>query len=151
MIIKLSNLMTNILSGKKLVKIMLQKEIDLIRSYVDIHQMSFTTEHQVDFLATGNFKGIDIPPFLFFQLVEEGFLVLNDFSENSDLTILIKAEPNYLLFSISIWNDKAFNRPFNIGVIDNCRKFLNYFYPENHKVVSNIEINFVEVVIEIYI
>jgi len=151
MIIKLSNLMTNMQTGRKSVKIPVQKEIDLISSYVEIQRMSLPEACKVEFLAAGDFKGLDIPPFLFFQLVEEGFLVLDDFSENTEFTILIKAEPNYLLCSITIWKDKALNRTFNIDVVDNCRKFLNYFYSENHKVMSNFEINFVEVAIEIYL
>lgn len=151
MIIKLSNLMTNMLTGRKFAKIPVQKEIALIRSYVDIQRMSLPEKCQIEFLASGDFKELDIPPFLFFQLVEEGFLVLDDFSENTEFTILIKTEINYLLFSITIWNDKALNRTFNSGVVDNCRIFLNYFYSENHKVMSNFEINFVEVAIEIYL
>ena len=151
MIIKLSNLMTNMQTGRMSAKIPVQKEIALIGSYVEIQRMSLPEGCKVEFLTAGDFKGLDIPPFLFFQLVEEGFHVLDDFSDNTEFTILIKAEPNYLLFSITIWNDKALSQTFNTGVVDNCRTFLNYFYSENHKVMSNFEINFVEVAIEIYL
>lgn len=151
MIIKLSNLMTNMLAGRNSAKIPVQKEIDLIRSYVEIQRMNLPEKCKLEFLTSGEVNGLDIPPFVFFQLVEEGFLVLDNFSENADMTILIKAEPKYLLFSITIWNDEALLRPFNTVVLDNCRKFLNYFYSESHKVISNFEINFVDVALEIYI
>lgn len=83
-------------------------------------------------------------------MVEEGFVVLDNFTENTDFTILIKAEPNNLLFSMTLWNDKSLNNRFNPEVMENCHKYLSYFYPENHKVISNFEINFVEVILEIY-
>jgi len=151
MIIKLSNLMTNMLTGRKSDKIAIQKEIDLIRSYVEIQRIGFPETRQLEFLINGNLNGITIPPFLFFQLVEEGFLVLEDFSEQTEFTILIKAEPNYLMFSMTIWNADTVLKPFNTGVIDNCRKFLEYYYSGNHKLISDLEINFVNVTIELYL
>jgi sensor histidine kinase YesM len=151
MIVKLSNLMSNMTTGRKSTKIVLQKEVGLIRSYIEIQQMSFPKGFHVNFLVTGELNGLEIPPFLFFQLVEEGFLVLDDFSEKTDFTVLIKTEPHYLLFSLTLWNDKTMKRAFNPVVLENCRKYLTYFYSENHKVMSSFEINFVEITIEIYL
>jgi hypothetical protein len=151
MIIKLSNLMTNMQTDRKSAKISVKKEIDLIRSYIEIQQMSLPKDCKTEFLVAGDYNKQDIPPFLFFQLVEEGFLVLNDSPGNSEFTIMINVEPKYLLFSVTIWNDIVLDRTFNAGIVDNCRKLLSYFYSENHKLISNFEINFVEVAIEIYL
>lgn len=151
MIIKLSNLMTNMLAGRKSDKIAIQKEIDLIRSYVEIQRIGFPETRQLEFQVNGNLIGIAIPPFLFFRLVEEGFLVLEDFSEQTEFTILIKAEPNYLLFSMTIWNAETMLKPFNTVDVDNCRKILEYFYSGNHKLISDFEITFVKVTIELYL
>lgn len=133
-----------------LVKIRYRTEIELIRSYIDIQRMSFLKDFNISLLINGEFLNIQIPPFLFFHMVEEGFVVLDNFTKNTDFTILIKAEPNNLLFSMTLWNDKSLNNRFNPEVMENCHKYLSYFYPENHKVISNFEINFVEVILEIY-
>jgi hypothetical protein len=100
--------------------------------------------------VTGEPNGTQIPPFLFFQMVEEGFAVLGDCPDDNDFTILIKTEPRYLLFSQTLWNENSLHQPFSPEVMENCRKYLAYFYPGNHKVVSNFEVNFAEVIIEIY-
>lgn len=151
MIIRLSNLMTNMTIGRKSDKILLQKEVEMIRSYIEIQRMSFPNDYQVNFLVTGELNGVQIPPFLFFQLIEEGFNQLEEYQEKPDYTILIKTELHYLLFSMTLWNDSAVELKFNPQVLRNCHKYLDYFYPENHKVMSNFEINFVEITIEIYL
>jgi hypothetical protein len=150
MIIRLSNLMSSMSSGLKSAKILLYKEIELIRSYSDIQQLILPKNCNLNILVTGELKDVYIPPFLFFQLVEEGYAVLDECNEKTDFTILIRTEPHYLLFSMTSWNDRALKVPFDREVIENCRKYLNYFYPENHKVISNFEINFAEVILEIY-
>jgi len=151
MIIRLSNLMTNMTIGRKSDKILLQKEVEMIRSYIEIQRMSFPKDYQVNFLVTGELNGVQIPPFLFFQLIEEGFNQLEEYLEKPDYTILIKTEPHYLLFSMTLWNDSAVELKFNPQVLRNCHKYLDYFYPDNHKVMSNFEINFAEITIEIYL
>lgn len=151
MIIRLSNLMSSMISIRKTEKILLHKEIEMIKSYIDIQRMKLPNEFGVNLLTTGEFNSIKIPPFLFFQLVEEGFVAAGDGLRNTDFTVLIKAEPSYLLFSLTLWNTDSLNKPFNKTVLENCRKYLSYFYPENHKVMSDFEINFVEITIEIYL
>lgn len=151
MIIRLSNLMSSMTLTRNSKKILLQKEIELIRSYIDIHRMSFPADYNVNLMVTGELNGIQIPPFLFFQVVEEGFNVLGDFSVKTDYTILIKTEPHYLLFSMTLWNDVMLTKQFNPDILENSRTYLSYFYPENHKITSNFEVNFVEVTIEIYL
>jgi len=149
MIIRLSNLMSIITSERKSDKILLHKEIELIRCYIEIQRLSFPNDFEINFLVTGELNRVHIPPFLFFQLVEEGFVVKNNSTGNVDLKILMQTEPNYLLFSITLWNSERFNHQFNPAVLENCHKYLSYFYAENHKVMSNFEINFEEVTIEI--
>lgn len=151
MIIRLANLMNHMVSIKKTDKILLQKEVEMIRSYIEIHRMSFVTEFDVNFVVSGTLNKIRIPPFLFFQLIEEGFMVLNENKEATDFTIMIKAECNYLLFSMTIWEIEVLYKPFNPAVIESCRKYLTCFYPKNHRFMSNLELNFVEVTIEIYL
>jgi len=149
MIIRLSNLMNSMISNDRSDMILLQKEVELIKGYIDIQLMSLPADYEINFQVSGELNGIRISPFLFFQLVEEGFMILDESEKRTDFSVFIKTEPHYLLFSMTIWNDKLLGKQFNPGVIENCQKYLGYFYPENHKVMSNFEINFVEVSIEI--
>lgn len=151
MLIRLSTLMSHLTGARKSGKMQLNKEVELIKSYIDIQRMSFPENRDVTLMISGDLNGIEIPPFLFFQAVEEGFAVWGESSEKNDYTILIKTEPHYLLFSLTVWTDQVLNRPFNPVVIENCRKYLMCFYPGNHKVMSNFEINFAEVIVEIYL
>lgn len=151
MIIRLSGMMNNMASRQKSDEIPLNKEIELIKSYIEIQQMSDQKNLTVSFRATGKLNSLQIPPFLFFQLVEEGFVVLNGVTEKTDFTILFKAESYSLLFLMTLWNETMLNKQFSPEVMGNCNKYLGYFYPENHKVMSKFEINFVEVIIEIYL
>lgn len=151
MIIRLSNLMSSMTATRRTNKILLHKEIEMIRCYIEIQRMKLINSLPANLLVKGELNSIRIPPFLFFQMVEEGFVILESSQENSDYTILIKSEPNYLLFSMTIWNPDVLKTNFNPTVLENCRKYLNFFYAENHKVISNFEINFVEITIEIYL
>ncbi|MFY9153630.1 MAG: histidine kinase [Prolixibacteraceae bacterium] len=151
MIIRLANLMNHMISIQNTGKIKLQKEVELIRSYIDIHRMVFPKGFDVNLLVSDKLNTILIPPFLFFQLVEEGFMVLHEPPDKTDFTILIKAESNYLLFSMTIWETDVLCKSFNPAAIESCKKYLSYFYPDNHKFMSDIELNFVELTIEIYL
>lgn len=150
MIIRLSNLMTNMNSVKKGPLIQLMKEIELIRSYIDIQRMNFPKGFDINFLVTGELSNVQLPSFLLFQLVEQAFVILDDYQEKTDCTILIKTEPHYFLFSMTLWNELSLNKTFNPEVLENFQKILTYFYPENHKVMSNFEVNFAEIIFEIY-
>lgn len=150
MIIRLSNLMSNMTAIRKPVLILLKKEVEMIRNYIDIQQLSLPKAIDVNFHLIGELNSIQVPPFLFFQLVEEGFEVLDHISGKSDFTLQIKTGSKYLLFSMTIWNFDQFKHQFNPTVLENCHKYLNCFYHENHKVMSVFEINFVEITIEIY-
>ena len=149
MIIRLSSLMSSTATIRKAGKILLQREIELMRRYIDIQNMSLPKGFEVNLKVNGELNSIQVPPFLFFQLVEEGFVILNNNPRKSDCSLLLEAEPKSLFFSITLWNSDAFDLQFNPTVLENCRKYLDYFYPENHKIMSNFEINFIEINIEI--
>lgn len=151
MIIRLSEMMNHMTSLQKTNKITVRNEIEMIRNYIEIQRVSFSKGFEVNFQVTGRLSYFRIPPFLFFQLVEEGFRVLDDFPEKAEFTIRIDSESAFLNFSIRIWNDVPFSKAFDGVVVENCKKYLDYFYPVNHMIKSSIERNFVELGLEIYI
>jgi len=150
MIIRLSGMMSNLASRPKSDKIPLYKEIELIKGYLDVQKMSFQENLKIKVRVNGSPGGHQIPQFLFFQLVEEAFYTLGDFYEKAEFTILLKPEPQCLTFSMNLWSEKPLSKQFNHTTIENCGKYLEYFYPESHKIISIFEINFVEITLEIY-
>lgn len=150
MIVSLSNLLSNVVCIRKPDKIQLYKELEAIRSYIGIQQLNSPESFKVNFQVNGDMPNFTIPPFLFFQLVEEGFQVLENCRNDSDFSIILKVESEYLLFRMTIWTPEELHGSFSQEVMGNCHKYLNYFYPECHKIKSNFEINFVEISIELY-
>lgn len=149
MIIRFSDMMNQITSLQKEKKTTLRKEIEMIGNYIEIQRASFPEGFEVNFRVTGGTGYFRIPPFLFFQLVEEGFRILDDCCEKADFSIRIHSETASALFSMHIGNEMPFRKDFDKNVIENARKYLDYFYPENYTLKSDIERNFVKLSIEI--
>lgn len=149
MIISLSHLLNNVVCTKP-GKIPLYKELEAIRSYIGIQKLNAPDDFKMNYQVSGNTRSFTIPAFLFFQLVEEGFQILERCLANSDYSIILKVEADYLLFRMTIWNPEEFGNNYSDEVVENCRKYLDYFYPESHKLKLNFEINFVEITIELY-
>lgn len=149
MIIRLSNLMSHMIETRKAEKILLYKEIEMIKGYIDIQRMKLARELKVNVNVKGELNTIRIPSFLFFQLVEEGFSVMETEPEHSDYSLSIRINQNHIHFSMVLWTPEQFKAGFNPVVLENCQKYLNYFYVGNHKLKSNFEVNFVEITIEI--
>lgn len=150
MIIRLSNLMSLMIETRKTEKIFLYKEIEMIKAYMDIQRMKLSQDLKMNLTLKGELKRIKIPPFLFFQVVEEGFSIMESQPDHSDFTVRITAANSQLNFSMVLWNPELIHTKFNPVVLENCHKYLNYFYSGNHQVISNFELNFVEITIEIY-
>lgn len=151
MIIRLSELMNHMTSLQKANKITVQNEIEMIRNYIEIQRAGFTEGVNVNLQVTGRLSFFRIPPFLFFQPIEEGFRVLDDFPGKAQFAIRVDQQTAFLTFSMSIRNTVAFSKPFDAAVVENCKKYLDYFYPDKNRIQSTIEPNFVELSLEIYI
>lgn len=150
MIIRLSNILNSMINENYAGMILLTNEMERIKNYIGIRQMSNPSGYNVNLEVSGNVNGLKIPPLLFFQLVEEGFNLLDEAEVNSEMTVLIKSDPKILLFTIILWNPHSLNRHFSEEITDNCKKLLKYFYPRKHRLILNSEINFMEVSIEIF-
>lgn len=149
MIIRFSEMMNQMTSLQKENKTTVRKEIEMIRNYIEIQRGSFPEGCDVKFRATGGTSYFRIPPFLFFQVVEEGFRIMDDFPEKAEFSVRIHSESASVFFSMHIRSELPFGKPFDKTVVENCRKYLDYFYPENYIMKPDIERNFVKLSIEI--
>jgi hypothetical protein len=64
-------------------------------------------------------------------------------------TVLIKAEKKYLLYTFSFWSEKEFRIPDDNGTLI-TRKRLKYIYQGKHRLIENVDENFVEFSLEIF-
>jgi sensor histidine kinase YesM len=151
MIIRFSGIMNNLSTRQSPEKISLNKEIDLIRNYFEIQKTGMLNHADINFKVQGKHSQIQIPPFLFFQLIEEGFTHLEDTEKNNQFAVIFSLQPFLLRFNMKLWFGTSFKMQFNPIVLDNFQKYLKFFFPQSHKVISNMNINFVEISTEIYL
>lgn len=149
MIVRISAMLSHIPSVPQN-RILLHTEVEIIKRYLEIQRLSFWENRRINLISTGNLKRHPIPAFLFFQIVDEGFCIVENFQHPTDFNITVRAEERYVLFSMNIWTQDAFIRKYDQSIVENSRKYLSYFYPDNYRLISNFEVNFVELTIEIY-
>jgi two-component system, LytTR family, sensor kinase len=71
MVIKLADIMRYLIYECNEEKILLDKEIDFIRNYIEIEKIRYKAD--IRFTVEGNTNGVAIEPFLFISFIENGF------------------------------------------------------------------------------
>jgi LytS/YehU family sensor histidine kinase len=134
LILKLSSLLKYMLYECRSEEVTLEKEIQIIRNYMDLEKERYGNKIQMDIKVEGDLKGIMISPLLLMPFMENAFkhglseqianpkLQLNISVKNGLLTCVISNSKNeYVHFS-----EKG------IG-INNVKKRLALVYPESHE------------------
>lgn len=88
MVAKLSKIMRYIIYDGNVETVPLEKEIETLRSYIDLHLMRKPRSENIDFYAEGNFKNHQIAPLLLINFVENCFKH-SDIDKNEDSFIKI--------------------------------------------------------------
>lgn len=138
-IIKLSKLMRYLLYDSEQGKTTLSKEIEFIKSYVDLMKLRFTDKVSVKLSFPENVPNIEIPPMLFTSLVENAFKHGVSYQKNSFIEIIINANKEFLFFRIinSKQNgDNGINEVGGIGM-ENLQKRLGIIYGNRFSLVKN--------------
>ena len=148
MIIRISNLLNNVLVDNSNDIISLRKEVNLIESYVEIQKMVKGSGLSTQVILSGDSDSRKIPVLSFFPFVEK-FLELLVFSnEKSDFRVFVKSENNYLLFitSFHYYKDPYFK------IEDDLNRLiqrLSFYYGNNFSTDFTYEDEYVELTIEI--
>jgi LytS/YehU family sensor histidine kinase len=94
-IIKLADIMRYLIYECNEPKILLDKEIEFIRNYIEIEKIRY--EADVRFTVEGETKGMMIEPFLFISFIENGFKhAMNDSTLSPFVYVTIKTEQKKL-------------------------------------------------------
>lgn len=141
MILKLSEMMQYVLYDVKGSKASLLKEINHINNYVDIEQLRFEDNIDVEMDITGEIEDINVPPLLLLSFVENAFK--HGVKENDKLKISMSFEVlnnKYLAFTLTNnFNVKA-NREVGRGIgNENAKRRLNLLFSDNFILDSKVE------------
>ncbi|HLK29776.1 MAG TPA: histidine kinase [Puia sp.] len=134
-IVKLADIMRYLIYECNEPKILLDKEIEFIKNYIEIEKMRYKAD--VRFSIEGETKGIMVEPFLFISFIENGFkYAMNDETPNPFVYITIKTEPSKI--TLNVVNNTNIDlatqaKRINGTSIMNSRSLLEMLYPDSHE------------------
>jgi ligand-binding sensor domain-containing protein len=139
-VMKLSEIMRYMLYDANTDKVPLEKEINYLKSFIELQALRLKNRDCVEFLITGNIYGKMIAPMLFIPFVENAFKHGNKKSDNPCIIINLAVNGQHIIFDIE--NQYQKNDPINkdqtggIGLA-NVRRRLELLHPHTHKLVVN--------------
>lgn len=134
-IIKLANIMRYLIYECNEPKILLDKEIEFIRNYIEIEEIRYQAD--VRFTVEGETKGIMIEPFLFISFIENGFKhAMNASTPGPFVYVTIKTEQKKI--TLNVVNNTNIDletqaKRINGTSIRNSKSLLEILYPESHE------------------
>lgn len=138
-VLKLSDLMSYILYDCKTDMVLLQREVEFIKNYIDLEKIRSEEDFEVEF----NFNDINtirIPPLLFVPLIENAFKH-GIGSQPAHKYISITMEISNKNFCFKLKNSKGVishsnNHSEKGGIgLENVRKRLELLYPDSHQMI----------------
>ncbi len=149
MIIRISNLMNNILLDNTNEKISLRKELNLIESYIDIRKMVQTPNIKTQVVRSGDLDSRKIPILFFFPVVEKIMKLFKYSDVGNDFKIFAKSEEHYLLFLVSFYHYRIDPYSKLETEIEKLKKRLEYYYTDYFSLNYSYSNGFAELTIEI--
>jgi two-component system, LytTR family, sensor kinase len=139
-LIKLSQIMRYMLYESKDEKVSLEKEVDYLRSYIELQRLRISDKVIINFSITGSPDLLMIEPLLLIPFVENAFKHGISYLGNSIINILLVVRENELTFKVD--NTIAVNRneaiPIESGIgLKNVRRRLELLYPEKYTLKVN--------------
>lgn len=135
-IIRLSDLMSYMLYESQTEKISIQKEMNFIRSYVELMRMRFPKEIDITLIIPSNLPKATIPPLLTISLIENAFKHGISYEENSFVHIRYVFTDYSMIVEIENTVHRATRNKTNSGIgLVNTRNRLNLIYGDNYELV----------------
>uniref|UniRef100_UPI003217BEED sensor histidine kinase n=1 Tax=uncultured Draconibacterium sp. TaxID=1573823 RepID=UPI003217BEED len=135
-IVQLSDLMRHIIYDSDVDLIPLEKEVEMVRNYIELQNLRTQNENKIQFETVGEIRGKKIAPLLFLPFIENSFKHgLKSGIKNTFVKIQLKVTGKVLYFDIE--NSKGTASEFpdmkykGIG-IENVKKRLELIYPDQH-------------------
>lgn len=127
-VIKLSKMMRHLLHEPKSGKISLSKEVNFLKSYVDLMTLRFTDNVEVIVNISNDLPDKNIPPLLFTSLIENAFKHGVSYKAPSYIHISLHAKDDQLRFEIKNSKHAQTSEPSTRIGIKNTQDRLNLLY-----------------------
>lgn len=109
-VMKLSKLMRYLLYENRDGKILLSKEFEFIKSYIDLMKLRFVDDIDIKLSIPKTYTDVEIPILLFISYLENAFKFGTSYEQKSVIEIVFTIEDGYLLFlctnTINVFNKK---------------------------------------------
>jgi hypothetical protein len=134
-ILKLSDIMEYVIYDCKNDKVALKKEINFLKSYIELEKLRYDEPENISFHAFGNSQDKLISPLLLIQFVENAFKHGLELQKSTSLLqVEIFISGHTLNFSCKNSYSSKPCRSEGIG-LNNVKKRLMMLYPEKHNIV----------------
>ncbi len=133
-VMKLSKLMRYLLYENKDGKVLLSKEFEFLRSYVDLMKLRFSEDVDINLRFPEKYPDVKIPVNLFISYLENAFKYGTSYQHRSFISTSFKIDNNHLVFECEN-SVKGIQKPTSeaggIG-LENSRQRLDLLYNENY-------------------
>ncbi len=132
-VMKLSKLMRYLLYENQNGKVLLSKEFDFIRNYVDLMKLRFVDEVEIKLKIPELYADSEIPVLLFISYLENAFKYGTSYQHKSVVEVIFEIGNNHLYFSCTN-NKNVFSEKDNASGIglQNSRQRLDLLYKNNY-------------------
>lgn len=141
-IVKLSRLMRYLLYDSENGKTKLSKEIEFIKSYVDLMKLRLVSNVDIQLSFPDEIPDVEIPPLLFISLVENAFKHGISYQSESYIWIFMDLHDNQLFFRIknSLYKNTETMGEGGLG-LKNLKKRLELIYGKDFSLSSDVNEN----------
>ena len=150
LIIKVSGFLNRFLFEGKGDMISLALDVRLLEEYLGIHQLALGERVKINFVTNDNLKPFTVPPLLLLPFLYDSLKIVYECNNTFEISVLIKTERKYLLFSFTLWSEENFLLGENNNV-EITKQRLNYKFRGKHRLIENIDDNFREISLEIFL
>ncbi len=144
-VVKLSDLMRYMLYESDDAKVSIERESQYLRAYIELQQLRFGDDIQINFQDNHLDESQSIEPMLLIPFVENAFKHGVGMIQNPTIDIELSTENNRLIFEVKNKVNRQFKEvkdsASGIGLA-NVKRRLELLYPESHQLIIKDEADF---------
>lgn len=135
---KLSDIMRYMLYEANTERVMLSREINHLRGYIELLLLRVSKKNFIEFNVQGNIENKLIAPMLLFPFVENAYKHCNKKSPVPGIQITLKVQEDLLTYTVvnSIKKDAGISENDEGGIgLKNIKRRLELLYPDRHQLI----------------
>jgi len=144
-VVKLSDLMRYMLYESDDAKVTIEREIQYLRAYIELQQLRFGDDVEINFYDNQIDKFQFIEPMLLIPFVENAFKHGVGMILNPTINVYLNTESNRLVFEVKNKVNRQFKevKDHSSGIgLNNVKRRLELLYPDNHQLTTKDEDGF---------